>query len=102
MHDVSAPSYVPVNLPYNLDAVSDHNHLTDGNFDGQKATYPAEMLTERVSVGGVEYKLGSFVAGKPNAIVADGQVIALPRGYSRVFILASAIGPREKIGCSFG
>jgi alpha-mannosidase len=95
-HDVAPPNCVPLNLAYNLDAVSYQQRPMDGNCDGAQATYPAEMLPERLQVGGIEFRLGSFADGKPNALVADGQVMVLPRGYSRVFILAASMRPREK------
>jgi alpha-mannosidase len=92
---VAAPSSAPLALMYDLDAMSSNTHPEDGNFDGSFASYPAEMLRDRIEVGGVVYELGSRADGRRNALTASGQVFPLPAGYSRLYVLAaSASGAR--------
>jgi alpha-mannosidase len=95
-HRVAAPSSVPVKLNYDLDAMSFNHGRTDGNVDGEQRSYPAEMLTDKLQVGGVAYELGSRVDGSMNAMVADGQVIPLPPGYTRVYLLAADVHGETK------
>jgi alpha-mannosidase len=88
---IIAPHYEPLLLDYDLDVMSGNDARSDGNCDGSGATYPTEMLTDRVQVAGVAYQLGPREKGKKNALSAKGQVLALPSGYSRVFILAASV-----------
>lgn len=91
---VAAPTSAVVPLDYNLDAISPNAERSDGNCDNKGSTYPAEMLREVISVGGIEYRLGSFTHGAKNALRAEGQTLNLPSGYSRVHLLAASIdGP---------
>jgi alpha-mannosidase len=89
---VVSPSSVPLELDYDLDAISSDTNRADGNFDGNGASYPAEILADNVQVGGVVYRLGSRVDGKKNALIANGQVVNLPVGYTRVYLLAASAG----------
>jgi alpha-mannosidase len=88
---VAAPTSVPVTLKYDVDAMSFNNDRADGSVDGEARSYPAELLADKLQVGGVGYDLGSRANGSANAMVSDGQVIALPPGYTRVYLLAASV-----------
>jgi alpha-mannosidase len=88
---ITAPSSVPVRLNYDLDAMSFDTNRADGNVDGEERSYPAEMLTDKLQVGGVFYELGSRENGHANTMVANGQVISLPPGHTRAYLLAAAV-----------
>jgi alpha-mannosidase len=90
-HRVAAPSSASVKLDYDLDAMSFNRNRADGNVDGGARTYPAEMLADKLQVGGVVYELGSRADGNKNALVSDGQVIALPPDFTHAYVLAAAI-----------
>ncbi len=89
----------PVILDYELSVASRRNRPADGSFDwapnnqgaSQGKALPAEMLPGEISFGGIRFKLAPADVGKPNAVVAHGQTIALPAGkYNRVYLLAAA------------
>jgi len=54
------------------------------------------MLPREINFGGVQFKLAPADLGKPNAVNAHGQTIALPAGrYNRVYLLAAANGDQR-------
>lgn len=94
----------PVILNYEMSVASRRGRPADGAFDwapnGQGATQgralPADMLPREINFGGVEFKLAPADLGKPNAVNAHGQTIALPAGrYNRVYLLAAANGDQR-------
>ena len=59
--------------------------------DGKGNALPAEMLPSQIDYNGVQFRLASAATGIPNAIVASGQQIHLPKGdFNRVYILAAS------------
>ena len=84
------PTSKSLDLPYDLDVASTDKNDADGAFDNEGRSYSADMLPKTMSVGGVEFKLGSTVDGAKNALAAKGQTIAIPAGYDRVYVLAAA------------
>jgi len=94
---IPAPTSVPVRLGYDLDAMSFNDGRADGNIDGEGRSYPAEMLADTLQVGGVVYELGSRETGSLNALVANGQIIPLPPGYTRAHLLAAAVHGETKV-----
>jgi alpha-mannosidase len=107
MNRLRAPQSESITLKYDLDGVSANGDEMDGDFEGSGATYPKEMLNERLNVGGVEYRLGPFAHGERNVLRAHGQRVLLPSGYERLHILAAStqgqipalfrIGRRESV-----
>ena len=87
---LTAPMSQPVELAYDLDAVSTHENLTDGAFDKDGHTYAAEALPPTISSEGIEFKLGPTRDGKNNALICKGQTLQLPAGFDRVYLLAAA------------
>jgi alpha-mannosidase len=82
--------------------MSENGDESDGNFDGKGHTYPAEMLPERLQVGGVEYELGPKRHGANNALLARGQVIDLPPNATSLHVLAAAVGAPQQATFRFG
>jgi alpha-mannosidase len=93
----------PVALHYDLAAASNTgSQITDG-FDGKGDALPAEMLPTTLAFHGVSFQLAPAKTGEPDAVVANGQKIALPRGdYNRVYILAAATGPDQEAAFKIG
>jgi alpha-mannosidase len=88
-NQISAPQFQPVALAYNLSVASADGAKSSGGFDADGRSLPAEMLPSEVDYSGVKFKLAQ--AGKPNAITAKGQSIALPAGeFNRVYLLAAS------------
>lgn len=83
---------VALELPYNKKVTSSNCDRTAGEFaDG--ISIPAELYEENVVSGGIDFKLAP-VSGK-NAVVCSGQVLEVPDGYDKLYILgASAKGDK--------
>ncbi len=90
---LSLPMSKPVALPFDLDGVSFDSNRSDGDFDGQGHTLPAELLSEVIVSGDVSFKLGSTRDGDANVVSCRGQTTALPKGdFDRVYVLAASSG----------
>ncbi len=88
---VAKPVSLPVDLKYDLAAVTFHKEKADKGFDGEGNSYSGDMLPREISMDGVDFKLGEGGAGKLNALTCRGQEIALPAGGAdRLYILASS------------
>lgn len=93
---LSTMSSRPVALDYNTDCVSTDENRGDGAIDSEGRSMPAEMLPGKMTVDGVEFKLGPTGDGDDNAVQCDGQTIELPGGpYDRVYLLAAADGDTD-------
>jgi alpha-mannosidase len=80
----------PLQLPYDLDAASTAKNPRDGAFNEKGETLSAEQLPASLNVSGVDFKLGPTDDGAKNALVAKGQTIAIPSGFSKVYVLAAS------------
>jgi alpha-mannosidase len=81
----------PVALTYDLAAASNLGTKSDPGFDAAGEALTADMLPETIDFGGVRFKLAPARTGRPDALIARGQSIALPPGtYNRVYILAAS------------
>jgi alpha-mannosidase len=90
---LAGPVSKPVPLAFDLDAVSTHENLADGSFDGDGHTYPAESLPDKIVSEGIEFTIGPKTDGAKNTLTCRGQTIALPAGdFNHVYLLASAVG----------
>ena len=89
-----------VALPYDLDGISTKAKRNDGDFDGKGMTFAAEQIPATIEKNGITFKMGPTTDGAKNVLVARGQTIALPAGYSRVHLLAAASD--GDVGAQFG
>ena len=90
---LTPPQSQPVELAYDLDAVSTQGNRADGGFDAEGRTYPAEQLPARLMGEGVEFRFGPTADGQKNALACHGQTIDLPAGdFDHVYLLAAADG----------
>lgn len=81
----------PLPLAFDVDVISTDNARTDGAMDKDGRTFPAEQLGKEIGAGGVTFRLGSTEPGQKNAVLAQGQSIALPNdAIDRVSILAAS------------
>lgn len=79
-------------LNYDIDGVSFDGNRTDGDFDGNGITFPAELWPSEIVSGDLVFKMGSATEGQNNFMSSRGQVIDLPEGsYNTVYILASSV-----------
>jgi alpha-mannosidase len=103
---VVAPTSHPVTLAYDMPVTSRDGRPGDGAFDwqpnnpatGQGKAIPAEMLPADIAYAGIHFKLANVAPGKPNAVTAHGQKIALPEGkHAHLYILAAAVRDQKGI-----
>jgi alpha-mannosidase len=82
----------PITLPYMLAvATNDDTKTPGGGFDGRGNALPAAMLPAQLDYNGVRFTLAAAHSGTANALVPNGQSLALPSGhYNRVYILAAS------------
>jgi alpha-mannosidase len=82
----------PVKLNYDLAvASSDDTKTGGGGIDGKGDAIPAAMLPEQLHYNGAQFDLAPAETGKPNAVVAKGQIIELPKDkFNRIYILAAS------------
>jgi len=91
----------PVSLAYDLTVSSRDKTRLKGGFDSSGRSLPAEMLPAELDYAGVRFRLGP--AGRPNALAARGQRIALPAGsFNRLYILAASAEGDQKAGFRVG
>jgi len=88
------PSSQPVALPYDRVVSSSDGVKSSPGFDAAGRALPAEMLPRDIDYAGIRFHLADD--GQPNAVVAHGQSIALPRGeVKRLYLLAAADGDQQ-------
>ncbi len=83
---------VPLDVPYNLDGVSNDDNRDDGDFDGKKQTLAGELLPKALRLNGVPFTFGSAAAGALNVLVPRGQTVSVPPGHDRIQLVAAAVG----------
>lgn len=77
-------------LPYDIDAVTFTKNLTDGGFDPEGRTYSGEQFPAALTCDGIPFTLGPAADGAKNALSCRGQVLHLPTGSRRVYVLAAS------------
>jgi alpha-mannosidase len=94
---VNALKSQPVKLNYDLAAPSNDDTQSVGGFDKQGDALPAEMLPSKINFNGVEFDLAKAETGKPDAVVARGQTIQLPKGnFNKAYLLAASADGDQK------
>lgn len=84
---VTADRGTPVALDYNKRVTTPRSDLTSGEF-GQGISIPEELFEKKVNCGGIDFVMGD--PGSYNAVVSRGQKIKLPKGATKVAILAAS------------
>lgn len=88
----TSPESVPVDLPFNTDVVSFDKNKSNGSFDTDGRTYPAEMLPDTIISEDIKFVLGPKYDDASNAVYCDGQSVKLPEGkFNRVYFLAASV-----------
>ncbi|HEY1686178.1 MAG TPA: glycoside hydrolase family 38 C-terminal domain-containing protein [Tepidisphaeraceae bacterium] len=89
-HRGSEPATKVIALDYDTDAMSDRNNPTNGAFTTTGQSYPAETLPDSLENEGITFNLGPRTGDQKNALACHGQTISIPKGYDRVYLLASS------------
>jgi alpha-mannosidase len=100
--ELSRTSSQPVHLTYDLAAASRDSTPSVGGFDAQGRALPAEMLPATIPYGGATFVLPEAREGVNNAVTARGQTIALPPGYTRVYLLAASADGDQRVSVTVG
>ncbi len=83
-----------VALAYDRKVASTDHSVSGGTFDGAGRSLPAEMLPRDLPFGAIHFALAR--ADSFNAVVAQGQTIALPPGaFNKVYVLAASDGDQK-------
>ena len=86
------PLSVPVELPFNLDTTGADKARGNTGLNGGSAI-PAELFPREIVAENIVFRMGDAGGDVENALVCNGQEIALPEGgFNRVHLLAHAVG----------
>jgi len=80
-----------VKLPFDTDVISSNANPSDGEF-AHGHSIAAEQLPSSLSVDGVQFSIGPKADDAKNAVSSHGQSIAIPAGFSRLYLIAAADG----------
>ena len=85
------PSSVIVDLDYNIDVMS-YDSKKNNTTSRVTYAYPAELLSDILTVDGVDFVIGSREDGNRNATYCNGQTITLPANQDtkKIYILAAS------------
>lgn len=94
------PQTQPIFLPFNLAVANRDGERLRAGIDGEGYALPGEMLPQIITYGGAAFFLGP--AHKANALVPRGQDLSIPRGMSRLYILAASVGGDQEVAFRAG
>lgn len=83
---------IPLDLPFNLDAISTNANRQDGDIDGRGHSLAAELIPSIVEDAGIPFHIGPTEYRALNCVVPLGQKIALPAGCNRLHLLLASVG----------
>jgi alpha-mannosidase len=81
---IDAPRSQPLDLTFDRSVATQDGEASTAGFDDHGGNLPAEMLPDEIAYGDIHFKV------KAKAIVAHGQTINLPQGFTRAYLLAAA------------
>ena len=85
--ELDAPAAISVSLDYNTRVTTPDSDRAAGEL-GRGISIPEELFDKKVSCGGIEFVMGN--KGENNALICAGQKITVPRGASKLAILATS------------
>lgn len=89
------PVVTKVNLAqtYNIDVMSFDSARSDGNLDGNGATFSADLMPSEIVSDGIAFDIGPKTNGASNAVKALGQSIVLTAGnYNKLYLIGASAG----------
>ena len=89
------PQSQPIALPYNLAVADRDGERMKAGFDGEGYALAAEMLRSVVTYAGVAFHLAAW--DRANAVVPSGQQLQVPRGFTRLYVLAASAGGDQNV-----
>ncbi|MEI8204105.1 MAG: glycoside hydrolase family 38 C-terminal domain-containing protein, partial [Bacteroidota bacterium] len=97
---VAYPVSNPLNLYYDDDAITYDSTRFDGDFDGNKISYAAELLPDTIYADGIAFKMGPKYTGAKNIIRCNGNEILFNQNpsYKKLYLLcASSSGNQNAV-----
>ncbi|HEV8187294.1 MAG TPA: glycoside hydrolase family 38 C-terminal domain-containing protein [Pyrinomonadaceae bacterium] len=89
------PQTQPIFLPFNLAVANRDGERLKAGIDGEGYALPAEMLPQIIPYAGAAFFLGP--PHKANALVPRGQDLSIPRGMTRLYILAASVSGDQNV-----
>ena len=89
------PQTQPITLPYDLAVANRDGERLRGGIDGEGYALPAEMLPQIIPYAGAAFFMGPN--HRANALVARGQELPIPRGMSRLYVLAASVSGDQDV-----
>jgi len=89
---LTMPKSTFVPLKFDLDGVSWDSNRTDGDFNKNGITYPAELFPDTIVSEGITFIMGPKQDAMNNILICKGNKIVLPRdrNYNKLYILAAS------------
>ncbi len=79
----------PVELPYNIKTASYNSFRQDANFDGKGNSFAAELLPQKITYRGIDFKLAEGEV--MNGVKCRQDTVSLPQGnYNKLYLLAAS------------
>ena len=94
------PQTQPITLPFDLAVANRDGERLRGGIDGEGYALPAEMLPPIITYAGAAFFLGPNQ--RANALVARGQELPVPKGMSRLYILAASVSGDQDVAFRVG
>src|SRR6201988_383681 len=94
------PQTQPIPLPFDLAVANRDGERLRGAIDGEGYALPAEMLPQIITYGGAAFFLGPN--HRANALVAWGKELPVPRGMSRLYVLAASVSGDQNVAFRVG
>jgi len=94
------PQSQPIELPYNLAVADRDGERMKAGFDGEGYALPAEMLPGILTYAGIAFHLGP--GDRANALVPRGQELPIPRGFTRLYVLAASAAGDQNVAFRVG
>jgi alpha-mannosidase len=94
------PQTQPIELPYNLAVANRDGERMKAGFDGEGYALPAEMLPNILTYAGVAFHLAP--RDRANALVPAGQELPIPRGFTRLYVLAASAAGDQNVAFRVG
>ncbi|MCX6231594.1 MAG: PA14 domain-containing protein [Bacteroidetes bacterium] len=89
---VLLPQSKPITLFFDDDAITPDSNRLDGDFDGNKISYAAELLPDTIWADGIAFKMGPKNSGAKNIIRCNGNKIPINQTtpYKKLYLLCAS------------
>ena len=89
-------SYKKLNIEYNASGITADSYKLNCILQGSGCSLPDELIPESLTSKGITFRMPSAELDK-NVLITRGQVIDLPKGMTKLYILAASVQGDEEI-----